>query len=272
MGFRLFVSHSTPEADLPRLTALVAAIEAAAGDTKLDVIYTSMSSTTRSNRAPGDDWRQRIAFMLHACHAAIVILDENARNSDWVLTEAIFLSLRNQVDPDFQFIPVNFLPPDDGTADALDARAARAAERAKFGEGTWRVVDLSRIQQARGATEQQVADLVVERADQQGNADPVPVAGRSARPATGEQLRRGRRWPAGCGDRHVRTAIAAICRAIARRGRRWRSPGTSGREGQAHGDPRRPGPARSCRLRRRAVRDPRWRWRRCGSTRCGRSC
>ncbi len=38
MGFRLFVSHSTPEADLPRLTALVGAIEAAAGDTVLDVI------------------------------------------------------------------------------------------------------------------------------------------------------------------------------------------------------------------------------------------
>ena len=161
MGFRLFVSHSTPEADLPRLTALVAAIEAAAGDTELDVIYNLDVMYDKEQLAPGDDWRQRIAFMLHACHAAIVILDENARKSDWVLTEAIFLSLRNQVDPDFQFIPVNFLPKDDGTADALDARAARAAERAKFGEGTWRVVDLSRIQQARGATEQQVADLVV---------------------------------------------------------------------------------------------------------------
>ena len=197
MGFRLFISHSTPEADLPRLAALVAAVEAAAGDTS------SMSSTTRSN-GPGDDWRQRIAFMLHACHAAIVILDENARKSDWVLTEAIFLSLRNQVDPNFQFIPVSFLPPADSTADALDARAARTAERAKFGEGTWRVVDLSRIQQARGATEQQVADLVVGRADQQGSTGPVPVAGRPAGPAAGRLFRRGRRRPAGSDDRHLR--------------------------------------------------------------------
>ena len=166
MGFRLFVSHSTPEAERPRLAALVAAIEAAAGDTQIDVIY------DKEQLAPGDDWRQRIAFMLHACHAAIVLLDENARNSDWVLTESIFLSLRNQVDPDFQFIPVSLLPPVDSTADALDARAARAAERAKFGEGTWRVVDLSRIQQARGTTEQQIAQLVIDALLSRGTLTP----------------------------------------------------------------------------------------------------
>ena len=118
MGFRLFVSHSTPDAERPRLTALVGAIEAAAGELPLDIIY------DKEQLAPGDDWRQRIAFMLHACHAAIVLLDENARNSDWVLTESIFLSLRNQVDPDFQFIPVSFLPPLDSTADALEGPCA----------------------------------------------------------------------------------------------------------------------------------------------------
>jgi hypothetical protein len=166
MGFRLFVSHSTPSAELPRLLAMVEAIKGAAGDDQVEVIF------DKEQIQPGDDWRRRIAFMLHACHAAIVLLDENARNSDWVLTEAIFLSLRNQIDPQFQLIPVSLLPPEESTAESLDARAARARERARFGEGTWRVVDLGRLQQARGATPQELGDLVVEALRTRGNLVP----------------------------------------------------------------------------------------------------
>jgi hypothetical protein len=109
---------------------------------------------------PGDEWRRRIAFMLHAYHAAVVLADERALASKWVLTEAIYLSLRNQIDPQFQFIPISFLPTE-GEAGTAKARAARAEERAKFAEGPWGVVDLGRLQQARGATRQQIAALVV---------------------------------------------------------------------------------------------------------------
>lgn len=122
MGFRLFVSHSTPEAELPRLGRLVHAIEAASDGT-IQVIY------DKAWIEPGDEWRRRIAFMLHACHAAMVVADERALASKWVLTEAIHLSLRNQVDPQFQFIPISFLPAD-GEPGAAEARAARAEERA----------------------------------------------------------------------------------------------------------------------------------------------
>jgi hypothetical protein len=166
MGFRLFVSHSTPKPKLPRLVAIVEAIKGAAGEDQVEVIF------DKEQIQLGDDWRNRIAFMLHACHAAILLLDENSRNSDWVLTEAIFLSLRNQVDPQFQFIPVSLLLPEESTAESLDARAARAKERVRFGEGTWRVVDLGRLQQARGATPRELGDLVVKALRNKGNLVP----------------------------------------------------------------------------------------------------
>jgi TIR domain len=153
MGFRLFVSHSTPVAELPRLTALVAAIQAAS-DGAIEVVY------DKTWIEPGDEWRRRIAFMLHACHAAVVLADERALASKWVLTEAIYLSLRNQVDPQFQFIPISFLPAE-GDAGTAAAREARKEERAKFAEGPWGTVDLERLQQARGATPEQVATLIV---------------------------------------------------------------------------------------------------------------
>lgn len=153
MGFRLFISHSTPPEELPRLQALVAAIEKAS-DGAIAVVY------DKTWIEPGDEWRRRIAFMLHACHAAVVLADQRALASKWVLTEAIYLSLRNQVDPHFQFIPINFLPID-GESGSAESRAARAEERARFADGPWGAVDLGRLQQARGATVDQVASLVV---------------------------------------------------------------------------------------------------------------
>lgn len=153
MGYRLFISHSTPPEELPRLQALVAAIEKAS-DGAIEVVY------DKTWIEPGDEWRRRIAFMLHACHAAVVLADQRALASKWVLTEAIYLSLRNQVDPHFQFIPINFLPID-GESGSAEGRAARAEERAKFAEGAWGAVDLGRLQQARGATADQIAARVV---------------------------------------------------------------------------------------------------------------
>jgi hypothetical protein len=55
MGFRLFVSHSTPRTQLPRLGAIVAAIKGAAGDDRVDVISTGSRSspmTTAANACP----------------------------------------------------------------------------------------------------------------------------------------------------------------------------------------------------------------------------
>jgi hypothetical protein len=152
-GFPLYFSHSTPTGELPRLSGLVDAIKAAA-DGQIEVIY------DKEQIAPGGEWRRRIAFMLHACHAAVVLADDNTRQSKWVLTEAIYLSLRNQVDPHFQFIPISFLPIETEGA-ASGARKACAVKRTRFAEGPWGVVDLGRLQQARGATAEQIATTVV---------------------------------------------------------------------------------------------------------------
>jgi hypothetical protein len=161
MSFRLFISHSSSNsrASEQRLEALQKALVAEAKPANLTVLC------DRQQIAGGDDWRDRIGFMLHVCHAAIVILDEAAIESDWVLAESTFLPLRNRVDPQFQFIPVTYLEEKNSveTQERLEAaRAARAAQRAQVRQGTWRVVDLDRLQYARGQQPVDVARMVVQ--------------------------------------------------------------------------------------------------------------
>jgi hypothetical protein len=107
MSYRLFISHSshTPQAR-QRLDDLAGALEAAAATAgaAVKVIYDA-EQIERS-----DDWRQRIAFMLHAAHGGVVLLDDAALASRWVCVEASFLAMRQAVDPDrFRIFPVSFL-------------------------------------------------------------------------------------------------------------------------------------------------------------------
>ena len=91
MDFRLFISHSSPTEDSrERLRELVAEIEAKSPPTPIRVLV------DMEQIAGGDDWHRRIAFMLHACHAGVVLIDDAALSSTWVLAEATFLSLRQQ--------------------------------------------------------------------------------------------------------------------------------------------------------------------------------
>src|SRR5688572_25095194 len=104
VAYRLFLSHSSPSEEArARLVAFANALKVAPGADDLQVLYDKEQIQT------GDDWRKRIAFMLHSCHGGVVIVDEAALDSPWVLAEATFLSLRHEYSPTFGFLPVSFL-------------------------------------------------------------------------------------------------------------------------------------------------------------------
>ncbi|HEX8081234.1 MAG TPA: toll/interleukin-1 receptor domain-containing protein [Jatrophihabitans sp.] len=153
MVYRLFLSHSSPSsASKERLRELAASIEEAAEPHGgIRVLYDQEQITG------GDDWRRRIAFMLHVCHGGVVLLDEAALASQWVHAEALFLSLRHSYDEAFAFVPVSFLD----EPDLERARQARAAQRQAFAETSWKVVNLPGIQFVRGKGVTEVATSIV---------------------------------------------------------------------------------------------------------------
>src|ERR1700722_18119542 len=105
MDFRLFISHSSPTPQsLARLNALKDEIERITRPETPIRVMIDIDQIVAS-----DDWQRRIAFMLHSCHGGIVLVDEAALSSDWVLAEAAFLSLRHRADASFPFIPVSFV-------------------------------------------------------------------------------------------------------------------------------------------------------------------
>lgn len=153
MDFRLFISHSSPtEESKERLRELAAKIqELAAPETPIRVLVDV------EQIIGADDWRQRIAFMLHACHGGVVLVDEAALASKWVLAEATFLSLRYRVGDDFVFLPVSFLD----EPDLEKAKQERAKQRQFLTDTAWDVVALSDVQYARGKTPTEIANQVV---------------------------------------------------------------------------------------------------------------
>jgi hypothetical protein len=151
--FRLFVSHSNPA--LAR--DLAEALRAAAGpDSPLQVLVDS------GQIAPGDDWRRRIAFMLSTCDAAVVLLDEKALRSKWVLAESMYLSVRAQYDspdaPDrFRLMPVLLMP----SARYAEVIAELAAEHGSSRQCTWEVVGLRQRQFIKLTEPATIADAVL---------------------------------------------------------------------------------------------------------------
>jgi TIR domain len=165
MVLRLFISHSSPTPPTQgRLRALVEAIEQAAGPETIRVLV------DYEQILGGDDWRRRIAFMLNACHAGIVLLDDAALASKWVLAETTFLSLRHLAIDSFGFLPVSFLD----EPDLNKARAARAAQRDFLRDTSWDVVQLPGVQYVRGRTPEQVGSEVVRVLRHRGWLTPTP--------------------------------------------------------------------------------------------------
>lgn len=153
MDFRLFISHSSPtEESKERLRALAAEIQAAAApQTPIRVLV------DEEQILGADDWRQRIAFMLHVCHGGLVLVDDAALSSKWVLAEATFLSMRHLVGNGFVFLPVSFLD----EPDLEKAKQARAKQRQFLNDTAWDVVGLSDVQYVRGKTPTEIAGQIV---------------------------------------------------------------------------------------------------------------
>lgn len=157
MPLRLFLSHSSPdEASRGRLIRLVEAVEKVSGG-RVVVLY------DLRDVGGGNEWRPRIGYLLHAADAAVVLLDEAAIESPWVLAEATFLSFRHLHDPSFRLVPVSHLP-----ADALAARDALAAQQARLRAGPWSPADLPALQYVTGQTPEQVGEIIVELLERDG--------------------------------------------------------------------------------------------------------
>jgi hypothetical protein len=151
--YRLFLSHSSPSDEAKqRLRDLAAAIEGAAPAGKpIRVLFDG------GQIVGGDDWRKRIAFMLHACHGAAVLLDEAALKSKWVLAEATVVSLRHTYDETFVCVPVSFI----GEQDFDQRKRARARENAALADTDWSVADLRAVQFVSGQDIGTVANGIV---------------------------------------------------------------------------------------------------------------
>jgi hypothetical protein len=90
---RVFVSHSSRSEDDRRwLTALIGGMRT--GDDAVVVLC------DREEIAPGQRWREVIDHMLAECHAAVVLVTDEAMSSDWVLKEATIVRWRYDIEYD----------------------------------------------------------------------------------------------------------------------------------------------------------------------------
>ena len=77
----------------------------------------------------GAPWRLEIFEALYRCSAAVILLDDDAFESDWVLQEATIVNFRSKLSPGFIVIPVLL---DEGSS-------------ARFDQGRWRPLALREI-------------------------------------------------------------------------------------------------------------------------------
>ena len=106
-------------------------------------------------------WRARIAFMLCTCDAAVVLLDDNAIRSSWVLAETIYLSARADYTPEqsppFRLFPISLVP----------LRAYQSLVKEVLGDHrsyrrrSWDVADLRRLQFASGTDADSIARSIL---------------------------------------------------------------------------------------------------------------
>lgn len=98
MGTKLFVSHSShSDASKTRLRTVCQRLGNAGFSVLVD--YEEIEA--------GDAWRDRIHVSLAECQAALILFDEEALSSPWVLKEATILSWRRALEKDgFRLFPV----------------------------------------------------------------------------------------------------------------------------------------------------------------------
>jgi hypothetical protein len=165
MDFRLFISHSSPTPESQqRLRDLASQMEAVSPPGAAIRVLVDHQQIVGS-----DDWHRRIAFMLHVCHGGIVLLDDAALASKWVLAEATFLSLRQRAAEGFAFVPVSFLD----EPDLEKARKRRADQRRMLSEAAWDVVGLPDVQYVSGQTPTEIAQAVVSALSAKGWLQPT---------------------------------------------------------------------------------------------------
>jgi hypothetical protein len=150
--YLLFLSHSAKtEAELGRLERIAGLIEEAAGaETPIRVLF------DREQISGGDDWRRRIAFLLHLCDGAAVLLDESALSSTWVWMEAVVLAMRQQIEDGFAFVPLSMIP-EQALAQEPPARTVRDL----LSESEWRHLALTDIQFVDGRSERDVVERLI---------------------------------------------------------------------------------------------------------------
>ena len=96
---------------------------------------------------PADPWRLEIYRALHRCSAAVLLLDDDALASPWVLQEATILNFRGRLNPGFVLVPVLV---DGGSSSRLE-------------EGVWRPLALREVQALKNDAPADIAERVAER-------------------------------------------------------------------------------------------------------------
>jgi hypothetical protein len=89
----------------------------------------------------GDLWRLEIYDNLYSCAAGVLLLDEDALASDWVLQEATILNFRRRINPAFRLISV-----------LLDGGSSQ-----RLAEDRWKPLALSEYQVQKGPPDEIVA-------------------------------------------------------------------------------------------------------------------
>ena len=96
----------------------------------------------------GDSWRLEIFEALHRCSAAVILLDDDAFDSTWVLQEATIVNSRSKVSPGGCIVIPVLL--DQGTS-------------ARFDQGLWRPLALRDEMASKASSADEVADEVALR-------------------------------------------------------------------------------------------------------------
>lgn len=159
--FRLFISHSSrDDSARQRLLAIVDALR----DQAADEIHVLVD---KEQIEPDDEWRPRISHMLTLCDGAAILLDSPAVLSKWVPAEAMVLSTRRAVEPDFRLLTVRLA----GRAELDEAHRTASARLDAARTASWDPVDLGRLQEigAEGEAPDQVAAKIVAALREKGD-------------------------------------------------------------------------------------------------------
>jgi TIR domain len=119
----VFISHSAE--DRPGLTDTQREVRARARQVRdaIEQGLTAVGGLTawidREQVEAGQEWRKEIHAALFDCSAGVILLDDEAFNSPWVLKETTVLSVRRSLLAGFPLVPVLL---DQGSSDQFDKR------------------------------------------------------------------------------------------------------------------------------------------------------